>query len=42
MNRKVFMYVNTIEVHAAFGGLDTTHTSENVGNMLKIDIFCTK
>ena len=36
MNRKDFMYVGTIEVHAAFHGLNTTHTSENVENMHKI------
>ena len=36
MDRKAFMQAEMIEVHAACDGLDTTHTSQNVGNMLKI------
>ena len=36
MDWKSFMQVDMIEVHAAFHGLNTTHTSENVGNVLKI------
>ena len=36
------MYVDKQDLHAEFYVLNTTHASENAGNMLKIDIFCTK